>query len=132
MGDLVASWLDAAGAPPQVLAALDRALPGLPRIYLDLLAKGNGGEVALARFPYNFCLDTAEAALDYWESGAYTMDGVFVFGGDGGGELLALDMRAPKPWPVICFDPIDPEQSQETVACDFGALLDLVVHGDGR
>ncbi|OOG61878.1 hypothetical protein B0E46_14405 [Rhodanobacter sp. B04] len=110
--------------------ALLLAIPALPGNYIDLLARGNGGEVELAISPYNFCLDSAEAALDYWASGTYTMKNVFVFGGNGSGSLLAFDMRAPEPWPVISFDPIDPEGSIENIATDFSSFLSLVTLGN--
>lgn len=87
---------------------------------------GNGGEVDLRVSPFVFCLDPAESAIDYWRSGTYTRDGVFVFGGNGGGDLLAFDLRIPGEWPVVCFDPIDPEGSIEQIASGFEGLLALV------
>jgi len=101
-------------------------VPLLPSAYLALLSRGNGGEAELSVAPFNLCIDSAESALDYWRSGTYTMTGVFVFGGNGAGELLAFDMRQPEPWPVISFDPIDPEGSVEMVASDFPLFLRLV------
>ncbi|MBD8872231.1 SMI1/KNR4 family protein [Rhodanobacter sp. DHB23] len=124
------SWLNNAEASSDALDALLLAVPALPQNYINLLARGNGGEVELAISPYNFCLDSAEAALNYWGSGTCTMQNVFVFGGNGGGALLALDMRAPEPWPVISFDPIDPEGSIENVATNFSSFLSLVAQGN--
>ena len=118
-------WLVESAATLNALNALRIAVPSLPASYLALLSRGNGGEVSLSVSPFALCLDSAEDALAYWESGTYTMKGVFVFGGNGGGELLALDMRKKEPWPVICFDPIDPEGSIEKVANDFSSLLTL-------
>ena len=119
-------WLVDKPASPNALNALVDAVPLLPSAYLALLSRGNGGEAGLSVSPFNLCIDTAESALDYWQSGTYTMTGVFVFGGNGGGELLAFDMRKSKPWAVISFDPIDPEGSVEMVANDFSSLLKLV------
>jgi SMI1-KNR4 cell-wall len=118
-------WLVGSAATLNALNALRSAVPSLPASYLALLSRGNGGEVSLSVSPLVLCLDSAEDALAHWESGTYTMKGVFVFGGNGGGELLALDMRKQEPWPVICFDPIDPEGSVEMVADDFSSLLTL-------
>jgi hypothetical protein len=101
-------------------------VPLLPSAYLSLLSRGNSGEAELSVSPFNLCIDSAESALEYWQSGSYTMNGVFVFGGNGGGELLAFDMRQKQPWPVISFDPIDPEGSVEIVAGEFSLLLKLV------
>jgi SMI1-KNR4 cell-wall len=121
------SWQSEVGASAQALNSLKAAVGNsLPEAYLALLTQGNGGEVPLSVFPHNFCLDSAESALDYFESGTYTLQGVFVFGGDGGGSLLALDVRQAKPWPVICFDPIDPEGSIETISDDFNSFLGLI------
>lgn len=124
------SWLTNNQASRDALDALLFAVPALPRSYIDLLTRGNGGEVELVTSPFNFCLDSAEAALDYSGSGTYTMQNVFVFGGNGGGSLLALDMRASEPWPVISFDPIDPASSVESVAPDFSSFLSLVAQAN--
>lgn len=128
MKDSARSWLFPEGASSAVLRELRLKVGPLPNSYLDLLGHGNGGEVGLKVTPSNFCLDPAEAALDYWRSGAYTATGVFVFGGDGGGSLLAFDLSSAGKWPVVCFDPIDPEGSMQTIALDFESLLKLVEH----
>jgi hypothetical protein len=122
-------WLASPGASSEVLQQLEREVGGLPESYVKCLRAGNGGEVGLRVSPFNLCIDAAESALDYWRSGTYTMEGVFVFGGDGGGSLLAFDMRAPGVYPVVCFDPIDPEGSIEAVAPSFEALLALCDDG---
>jgi hypothetical protein len=101
-------------------------IKSLPIAYLELLRLSNGGEVALKVSPFNLCLDTAEAALDFWKSGTSTLEGVFVFGGNGGGELLAFDMRKPGNPPIISFDPIDPEGSIEHVASSLEDLMSLI------
>lgn len=120
------NWLADEPASSSALNALRDALPLLPPAYLALLSRGNGGEAGLSVSPFNLCIDSAESALDYWHSETYTMPGVFVFGGNGGGALLAFDMRQPEPWPVVSFDPVDPDGSVETVASDFSVLLKLV------
>jgi hypothetical protein len=122
----LSSWLVANGASQDVLRELQEAVGPLPAAYLSLLALGNGGEVGLSVSPLTLCLDSAEVALEHWRSGTYTMSGVFVFGGNGGGELLAFDLRNAGEWPVVAFDPIDPEGSIEVVAPDFDGLLALV------
>ena len=52
--------------------------------------------------------------------------GFLTFGGNGGGELLAFDMRRSGNWPVVCFDPIDPEGSIEQIAPSFEQFIALV------
>ena len=114
------------GASPDALRALQVEVGSLPNPYLELLRLGNGGEVGLSVHPLLFCLDPVESALDYWRSGTYTMKGIFVFGSNGGGEYLAFDLRTPGKWPVVSFDPIDPEGSIRQVAADFESFLSLV------
>lgn len=118
-------WLSELPASAEVLRDLQAIDERLPAAYLDLLRQGNGGEVGLRVDPFMLCLDSAEAAIRYWRSGTYTTEGTFVFGGNGGGALLAFDLRSPGTPPVICFDPIDPEGSIEVIAADFTGLLAL-------
>ncbi|MDH0738946.1 SMI1/KNR4 family protein [Achromobacter spanius] len=121
----VPQWLSAAGAPPELLHRLQREVEGLPESYLDLLRIGNGGEVGLSVRPYNLCLDAAEDALDYWLSGAYTKQNVFVIGSNGGGELIAFDLGNAGKSRVICYDPISPDDSAEVIAESFEKLLEF-------
>ena len=120
------SWLLPQGASEEVLKELQSTVVGLPASYLDLLRLGNGGEVGLSVNPYTLCLDSAEDAIAYWKSGTYTIQDAFVFGGNGGGELLAFDMRQSGNCPVVCFDPIDPEGSIEQIAPNFEQFIALV------
>jgi len=121
----VPKWLVSSGATSAALQELQREVGCLPPSYLNILSLGNGGEVALRISPFTLCLDSAESVLDYWRSGTYTKNGVIVFGGNGGGSLLAFDLHTSGQWPVVCFDPIDPEGSTEVVAPTFEALLEL-------
>lgn len=121
----VPTWLAPSGASPEILQELGGEVGSLPQEYLDCLRTGNGGEVGLRVSPFTLCLDSAESALDFWRSGTYTKRGVFVFGGDGGGSLLALALGTQGEGPVVCFDPIDPESTTEVVAPSFAALLAL-------
>jgi hypothetical protein len=120
------SWLFLHGASEEVLKELQLTVMGLPASYLDLLRLGNGGEVGLSVSPYTFCLDSAEDALDYWKSGTYPIQEVFIFGGNGGGELLAFDIRQSGISSVVCFDPIDPEGSIEQISPSFEQFIALV------
>jgi hypothetical protein len=125
MTSIAPAWLIDEPASGKVLDELRVAVGPLPESYLDLLQQGNGGEVGLRGHPFTLCLDSAEFALDYWRSGTCTVDHVFVFGGNGGGTLLAFDLRSPERLPVICFDPVDPESSMAVLAADFSGLLAL-------
>lgn len=121
----VPHWLSAPGASPEVIDRLRREVASLPKSYLDLLHTGNGGEVGLCVSPYNLCLDSAESALDYWLSGTYTKQDVFVIGGDGGGELIAFDLGSAAENRVVCFDPISPDDSTQVIAETFEELLEF-------
>jgi len=125
MKDAREPWLKPIGASSKVLSDLKAAVPSLPSSYLSLLASGNGGETSLASSAGNFCLDSAEFALDYFKSDTYTATDVFVFGGDGGGTLFAFDMSKDEPWPIVEYDPIDPEGSMAIVADSFDSFLQL-------
>lgn len=120
------SWLFLQGASEEVLKELQSTVVGLPASYLDLLRLGNGGEVGLSVNPYTLCLDPGEDALAYWKNGTYAIQEVFVFGGNGGGELLAFDFRQAGNCPVVCFDPIDPEGSIGTIAPSFEQFIALI------
>ena len=54
--------------------------------------------------------------------------GFFVFGGNGGGELIAFDTRNSRPWPVVSIDMtnISVTESVHVVAKDFASFLSLV------
>lgn len=84
----------------------------------------------LAVSPWNFCLDSAEETAKYQRERTFEefFPGFFVFGGNGAGELLALDMRAPAPWPVVAIDSCNGDLSESVlrVAENFGAFLSLV------
>jgi hypothetical protein len=130
LSGVVASWLVEVGASPAAIRELQLAVPELPVSYLELLSIGNGGEAHLQVSPGLLCLDSAEQALSYWHSGTYPMSGIFVFGGNGGGELIAFDFREPGKSPVVRFDPIDPEGSLSQIASGFEELIALVGGSD--
>jgi hypothetical protein len=53
-------------------------------------------------------------------------DDFFVFGGNGGGEYLAFDMRDGAPWPVVTIDMVVGPASAEIVAPSFDAFIPLI------
>lgn len=116
-------WLNLPGATFESIQQLRNIVPALPGSYLECLSFGNGGEVRLRIQPLRLCLDSAESALDYWFSGTYTKQGVFIFGTSGGGDYFAFDLCVSNKRPVICFDPISPDDSTELIATSFENLL---------
>lgn len=124
-------WHAADGASADALSDLrDAAQVPLPARYLDLLAFSNGGEGPLPVQPFNFCLYSAEEAAQIEREGTFKecFPGLFVIGGDGCGEAVALDLRAAEPWPVVAFDMtnIDPDESVRPIAPDFDAFVGLI------
>jgi SMI1 / KNR4 family (SUKH-1) len=124
-------WSQREPASVEAIAGLNAvANVPLPTEYLQLLAFSNGGEGPLAVQPWNFCLDSAEEATKYQSERTFEefFPGFFVFGGNGAGELLALDLRGAAPWPVVAIDSTNCDLSESVlrVAKDFGVFLSLV------
>lgn len=101
----------------------------LPDEYYQLLSESNGGEGPLPVNPVYFVLDSAETASNPESIALYKQmaPGLFVFGGNGAGELFAFDLRgASAPWPIVYFDGIDPWGSVECIAGSFAEFVSLV------
>src|SRR5262249_43729596 len=110
---------------------LRKAVPRqLPDPYLALLRTTNGGEGPLARQPYYLRLDPAEVVAEAAASKQHEefFPGFVVIGSNGGGEFIALDVRAPGPLAVVAIDMtnIDLEESILPIAPDFDAFIDLI------
>jgi hypothetical protein len=131
MLDPEAQWFRRDPASEQVLEKLKLAVGApLPQEYLDLLSYSNGGEGPLPVQPYNLCLDSAEVTAGSWQSGSYKefFPGFLVFGGNGGGEYIAFDLRQGSPWPVVALDMtnIDLAESVMPIADDFASFVALI------
>lgn len=122
------AWYSFPGATQREIVALrNRCPPGLPDAYFKLLAFSNGGEGPLPVAPFNFVLDSTTQVLDEVWMRDNGLEGLFAFGGTGGGELVALDMRAGQaPWPVVSVDMIAGLSSLCLIATDFDAFLELI------
>ncbi|MDB5296562.1 MAG: hypothetical protein JWO31_2545 [Phycisphaerales bacterium] len=97
-------WSPEPGATEDAVDALRRAAPiELPSAYLNHLRQSNGGEGVLAVEPGYAVLWPAEEVIgsnrdievERWAPG------LFAFGGNGGGELLAFDTRRGEPYAVV-------------------------------
>jgi hypothetical protein len=114
-------------ADPAVVAALSAASGiKLPEEYLSLLCLSNGGEGPLGVEPGWFVFWPAEKVLALnrgYEVHEY-LPGLFGFGSNGGGELLAFDTRRGPPWPVVMvpFIGMDADDVVE-IAKDFEGFL---------
>lgn len=120
-------------APPAARDRLEQlrqaAWVELPESYYRLLSFSDGGEGPLPILPYNLCLDDSGLVVEAIQTGNHgrrELDGFVVFGGDGGGNLLAFDARGPSPWSIVAIDMVAGLESTEPVAPDFDAFLDLI------
>ena len=123
-------WHQLPGASCTALASLSAIAPQqLPDEYYQLLSHSNGGEGPLPVEPLYFVLDPAEHAASPTQLSLYQQmaPGMFVIGGNGGGEVIAFDLRSGSAsWPIVCFDPIDPEGSTQLIAESFKAFVALM------
>lgn len=123
-------WVGFDGASAAQLSALQSAAPReLPASYYELLAASNGGEGPLPVQPCCLCLDPADEVTERILSRNYgqkDFDGFVIFGGNGGGEYLAFDVREAAPWPIVSIDMMAGAASAAVVAPDFDAFLRLV------
>ena len=123
-------WKGRLGAEQQGIDKLQRLMPfALPDEYLHLLEFSNGGEGPLAENPYYFQLDDAETALACAAShnhGRLDLTGFFIFGSNGGGEFMALDVRREPPYPVVCIDMVAGGESALHVADEFKLFMEMV------
>jgi hypothetical protein len=109
--------------PPAEIAAVQRLVAEskveLPETYIALLHYSNGGEGELGVDPGWFQLWPVEQVIELnqlYEVEA-NVPGFFGFGSDGGGEMLAFDMRGGKPWKVVMI-PFIPMQVEYAVVID--------------
>lgn len=124
-------WRKAESASLSVIETLEDFAPAeLPKELLELLRYSNGGEGPLAAQPFWFQLYPAEEIAEIERSGAFEefFDGLFVFGRNGGGEAIAVDLRNEKAAPVISFDMtnMDIEEGVLHIASDFATFVDMV------
>ena len=94
----------------------------MPPLLIELLRFSNGGEGDLALPPRLFVLDSVAEIVDGFHNRFLTEEfpGLVFFGGNGGLERLALDLRsAVPPFPVVMIDPIAGLESAEQIAPDF-------------
>lgn len=109
------------------VAALSAALGDeLPEEYLALLRLSNGGEGPLGVEPGWFQFWPAEKVLDSnrdFQINEY-LPGLFGFGSNGGGELLAFDTRQGTPWTVVMAPFIGMDENDVVeIAKDFEEFL---------
>ena len=124
-------WHKVDGASPEAIAQLRAVAPvDLPQSYLSFLTFSNGGEGPLAVQPFCLCLYPAEEVIQIEREGTFRefFPGLFVIGGNGGGEAVALDLRGSEPYRLVAFDMtnIDLSESILPIAPSFDAALPLI------
>ena len=124
-------WRTKTGASTEDIEALTDIVPiRLPQELLDFLRFSNGGEGPLAVQPLWFVLYPAEEIVEIERSGTFKefFEGLFVFGGSGGGDAVAIDLRQHPQSKIVSFDMtnIDLDESVLEVAPDFPSFLALV------
>jgi hypothetical protein len=123
-------WFAVPAAPREMLDELRQVAPvELPASYYQLLAFSDGGEGPLPLNPFNLCLDASNQVTEAIRTKNYgqpDLAGFIVFGGNGGGELLAFDVRGAAPWPIVTIDLVVGAASAEQVAPDFDAFMELI------
>jgi hypothetical protein len=130
--DSSAIWHRQVSATPEAVRKLVvESRIELPEEYLTLMLHSNGGEGDLAIEPGWFQIWPAEQVIEL--NRGYEVEknapGFFAFGSDGGGEMLAFDIREGKPWKVVMipFIPMTADHAV-TIAEDFEAFVRAMGH----
>jgi hypothetical protein len=99
------TWMPAPPASEEVVSSLRQSVGAdLPSDYLDFLRFSDGGCGSIPVDPWRFeslwrATELAEFNRSY-QVPIYC-PGFFGIGSSGGGEMFALDMRGPQPWPIV-------------------------------
>jgi len=124
-------WSGTNGASPAAVNLLRSVAPtDIPSGLIELLHHTDGGEGPLPVQPLWFCLYPAAEIAQIEREGNFKeiFPDLFVIGGNGGGEAIAIDFRESGMSPVIAFDMtnIDLKESIVKIADDFDAFLELI------
>jgi len=119
---ITVDWTAVSGASPEEVERLAATVQSqLPIEYLDLVAKTNGGEGALAVRPGWFQLFDIEFALETWNDSFYRQEfpDYFFFGSNGGLESFVLVLRGVNVGSILAVDAIAGVESAFVVASSF-------------
>jgi hypothetical protein len=127
VNDPSAKWERASPAEESCVASLSGAFgKPLPQDFLTFLKLSNGGEGELGVWPGWFIIWAAETVPE--RNKAYEVadryPGFVAFGSNGGGEMLAFDLRCAGTCPIVAlpFIGLDVEEAMP-VAPDFSAFV---------
>ncbi len=123
-------WFGYPGANAAALKTLRSLMPSeVPDSYLELLALSDGGEGPLPVQPYSVCLDDVSTMLanicEEWHAD-WLRQGFFVIGGNGGGELIAFDVRSPGTQSLVSIDLVAGAASAETVVDTWAGFVNIL------
>jgi len=114
-------------ADPIAIAALsDASLVELPEAYVSLLRLSNGGGGPLSLEPgwFEFWPVQDVLPLNHGYGVREFAPGLFGFASNGGGELLAFDMRRGPPWRIVMVPFIGMKEADIIgIAADFSDFL---------
>lgn len=124
-------WHKVEGASEEELEGLRLACRvDLPEEFFKLLEYSNGGEGPLPIPPYNFCLDPVSEIQRNLDEETFKefSSGFLVFGGNGGGEIIAFDIRRENERPIVSLDLTNSnlDESRMLIAQDFSEFLNMV------
>lgn len=131
MIDSELDWFSQDPASLEAVKHLRDVVPdGIPDTYFKLLEFSNGGEGPLSVFPYNFCLDSIEVVISNLDQETFSefFPDFYIFGGSGGGELIAFDLREGKEKAIVAIDManMDLAESVHVIAGSLEAFLEYV------
>jgi hypothetical protein len=115
-------------APDAIAELLSVAQFQLPNEYVELLGFCDGGHGELNAPPLYLEINSISEAIGYNQSEfrRNVFNEFWFFGGNGGLELVAFDLRQGPPWRIVMIDPIAGPSSAEIIAEDMADLLTKV------
>jgi hypothetical protein len=122
-------WTRFSSATERQIAKLISACKiDLPEELLDLLRFSNGGEGEIALPPRIFRLNTVDEIIDLVDDEFYREEfaDFLFFGGNGGIEMFALNLRKPIPFSVVAIDPIGGSESAIEIAANMTEFIKAI------
>lgn len=106
-----------APAIPESLGLLRTIVPiGTPEDFAEFFRQWDGAEAAFESNDVDMLrVDSIEHIAQANTALSKAFPTLFVFGSDGGGRLIAYDMEAPEPWPIVLHWPGVTDHEHPTV-----------------
>jgi len=112
----------------EILNLMGETKVQLPSEYLDLLRYSNGGQGDLALPPLLFCPYEVDYVIELLREKPFDElhEQFFIFGGNGGLELIAFDLRKVPPYPIVMIDPVGGEDTAIEIAPDMASFIEAI------